>query len=510
MFWVAVIVSVMLGASATWAIRELAKGRGLVFRPVSVRHVHSSPIPRVGGVAVFSTFVIVYGLYCLAGYVGFIQRPPTFDGLKIFASAILLFAAGLIDDLRGLTARTKLFVQTVGGICLYLSGFHFFCFQWPALGPVLSSAVCLIATVFWVVLVCNAINLIDGLDGLAAGAAMFSMVTIVTVALLQGRTSIAMGTAVLAGALFGFLIFNFNPASIFLGDGGSLFVGFMLSGFVLAETPKERPFAAIAIPALALALPLLDTTLSVVRRLLSGHALFGADRDHIHHKLLEIGLSHRQVVWILYGFCAISVVLSLTIVRPSRFVAIPAVTILLLLVFFGLRKLDYRELSEVKRLWRRTLQQRRAFAINIAIRKACAELRKSNQLSKILGLLEGCLKPEFEGFEIVLDEPFARSDAGDRLWHANLERFWGFSLEETTVFTIELATAKYGRIARLSLYRSQESEWLPDIDLLTGEFRLGLSMALENCLSYEPATLKLPGEMAALASQSRMEVLEDA
>lgn len=508
MLWLGLSISVVLGALLTWAVRGIATKRRLLFKPVSLRHIHSRPIPRLGGVAVFLTFVIVYGLYCLATFKGFVQRPPSFDGLRVFVPATLLFATGLIDDLRGLSATTKLLVQIAGGICLSLSGLHLFCFYWPGLGPGLSSAICLATTVFWVVLICNAINLIDGLDGLAAGAALFSMVTITTVALLQGRTSVAMAIVILAGSLFGFLLFNFNPASIFLGDAGSLFVGFMLSGFVLAEAPKQSPIGAIAIPMMSLALPLLDTGLSVLRRFLSGHSLFGADREHIHHKLLELGLTQRQVVWILYGFSAVAVILSLALVRLSSFVAIPAITTLFLLLFFGLRKLPYREFREFQRIWKRALQQKRAIAQNIAVRKAAADLRNSHQVSTVLRLLQDCLQPEFEGFEICLNDRFAKTDTGQRLRTSQTERFWGSSIEETIIFIFELSAPKYGRIGRIALYRCNGAEWVTDVDLLTGEFRKSIGMALQNCLSRQPATLTLPVLNRKLESHAVVDTLE--
>ena len=515
MLWLCLSISVVVGALLTWLVREFAARSGLVFRPASPRHLHGRPIPRLGGVAVFLTFVTVYALYYLGVRRGLVARPQNFDSFKVLASGSLLFAAGLIDDLRGLKPRTKLFVQIAGGICLYLSGLHFGCFYWSALGPMAGHAVCLLATVFWVVLICNAINLIDGLDGLAASSAIFSMVTILCVALLQGRTGIATSAVILAGALSGFLIFNFNPASIFLGDGGSMFVGFMLSGFVLAESHEQRAVNALAIPLISLALPLTDTTLSVLRRFLSGRSLFGADRDHIHHKLLELGLTQRQVVWVLYGFSAVSVVLSLAFVRPSRFVAIPALTILLLLLFFGLRKLRYSEFLEFERVWSRVLQQKRACARNIAMRKAAAELQNSHKLSSVISILENCLQPEFEGFEIRLNDRFLRSEVGRRFWSSRLEGFWGYSSEETSVFSLELNTPKYGNIGQICLYRSDSSEWVTDVDLLTGEFRKSLGFALQNCLTHEVSVvtlpvINLPGMNAQVQPHRSMDVLEDA
>jgi UDP-GlcNAc:undecaprenyl-phosphate GlcNAc-1-phosphate transferase len=217
--------------------------------------------------------------------------------LRVLLPATGLFLVGLLDDLKDMKAITKLPAQVAGGCSLFYSGLHFMCFHWHAAPVWVNSGICLLTTVFWVVLVCNAINLIDGLDGLAFGAALFSMLTIFTVAVVQVRGGVAVAT-VLAGSMLEFLLFNFNPAFIFLGDSGSQFVGFMLAGFVLAEAQNlQIAMHAVAVPLFSLAVSLVDTSLSVLRRFLSGRSLFGADREHIHHNLLELGLMQRQVTW---------------------------------------------------------------------------------------------------------------------------------------------------------------------------------------------------------------------
>ncbi len=275
----------------------------MVRAPDSGRHIHAGPIPRLGGVAVFLTFTLLLLACSFLAAKGWVSGVSSGQLLRIVAIGAALFAVGLIDDLYGLRAWPKLAVQVAGGVGLYYSDIRFnFC------GTHLAGSstwlICLALTVTWVVLICNAINLIDGLDGLAAGAALFSMVTIFTLA-LGSRSDIAFATAILGGSLFGFLVLNFNPASIFLGDSGSLFVGFILSAFVLAESQKRATtLDNIVVPAVAFALPLTDVGLSILRRFLSGRSLFGADREHIHHKLLELGLTQRQVVWVLYGISA--------------------------------------------------------------------------------------------------------------------------------------------------------------------------------------------------------------
>src|SRR5216683_5486599 len=195
------VASIAISVLLTWAVRNAANRLNLAFAPVSHRHVHTRPIPRLGGVAVFLTCAIVATIFYVAGKFGFSQPPVGEKLIKIVLASLPIFAAGVWDDLRGLGPKAKLLVQIISAAGLYFGGLRFFAMEWQFAGPVLSSAICLLATIAWVVLVCNAINLIDGLDGLAAGAALFSMVTIFTLA-LGSRSDIAFATAILGGSLF--------------------------------------------------------------------------------------------------------------------------------------------------------------------------------------------------------------------------------------------------------------------------------------------------------------------
>ena len=441
--------------------------------------------------AIVATFVTVFSLYLHVAKHG-IGQPPAID--KFFwlvLPALGLFAAGLVDDLKGLSARAKLLIEMGGGVSLYLGGMGFTCFLWHAASPLLSSAFCLLATVAWVVLICNAINLIDGLDGLAAGAALFSMVTIFTLALIGGRPGVAMAAAVLGGALFGFLIFNFNPASIFLGDSGSLFLGFMLSGFVMTESHSQPTMTgSVLVPLVAFALPLTDVALSVLRRFLSGRSLFGADREHIHHKLLELGLTQRQAVMILYGCSAVCAVLSLSLLYSSRLLLLPVIGLLVLGVFFFLRRLGYHEFAEVQRVGRRVAWQKELMARNIAVRKTAARLQKAGSMHRALELLESCLRQDFDGFEVSLHPEFTKL-VFDEDSRAVARRFWDQSPHERIIFTFGLTAPSYGPAGHLSLYRNLDAELPIDADLFTRELRRAFGMALENCAQQPRTALKL-------------------
>ena len=410
-----------------------------------------------------------------------------------------LFLVGLVDDLRGLRAIVKLFAQIAGGTALYFAGFRFVCFRPFAESSYVSAAFCFVMTVGCVVLVCNSINLIDGLDGLAAGAALFSMVTIFTFALVHGRHGSALAVTILAGANLGFLVFNFNPASIFLGDSGSLFIGFSLSALVMSESSSQSdPFRSILVPVLAFALPLTDLSLTVVRRYLSGHSIFGADREHIHHKLLELGLSQRQVIAILYSASALSVVLSLALIHPSKLTAVPVFGILVLVLFFGIRRLNYHEFGEVERLATRFRIQKQVAASSIAIRKSAARLEEANTASEIVAVLESCLRNDFDAFKIVLDPghwvTFLTADAPTRI----LEKSWSLVADDRIVVTMDLVIPHHGRIGQLSLQRDASQRLLVDSWTLQRELRHSLTLALQNCMITMPTDLSNEETMAMM------------
>jgi UDP-GlcNAc:undecaprenyl-phosphate/decaprenyl-phosphate GlcNAc-1-phosphate transferase len=474
------VASIAISVLLTWAVRNAANRLNLAFAPVSGRHVHTRPIPRLGGVAVFLTCAIVTVIYYVAGKFGFTQPPVAEKLIKIILASVPIFAAGVWDDLRGLSPKAKLLVQILSAAGLYFGGLRFFSVELQFAGPVLSSAICLLATIAWVVLVCNAINLIDGLDGLAAGAALFSMVTIFTVAFAGARFGVTMGTTILAGAVLGFLVFNMNPASIFLGDGGSLFVGFMLSAFVMAEVPKQPDTVnTFFVPFISFALPLTDTVLSVVRRFLSGRALFGADREHIHHKLLERGMTQRQVVFVLYGASAVCALLSMFLLYGSHVLLIPVMAALGLFVFFSVRRLGYPEFQEFTRVGKRARQQKRMFARNIAVRKAAAQMQHARDVDQLVEKMEACLAEDFDGFEILLGGAFIGHQHNLLSGDDTIRHFWNDVSGEKITLVLEISTPASGKIGQLSLHRKVGGELLIDTGLLAGELRRSLGIALE-------------------------------
>lgn len=474
--------SVVSSSLLTWATRNFARRHGLAKGPHSSRHIHKVPIPRLGGIAIFTTFSVLFLLYSLVRTNRWVTSPLNGDVGRILMIATALFLVGLADDLVGVPALTKLLVEIAGGVALYLSGIGFE-FGSSHVAGSFTWFICLLATIGWVVLICNAINLIDGIDGLAAGAALFSMATIFTVA-LGARPGVANSTVILAGSLLGFLIFNFNPASIFMGDSGSLFVGFLLSAFVLSEQPKyDSNIRGILVPLVCFALPLTDVGLSVLRRFLNGHSLFGADREHIHHKLLDLGLSQRQVVGILYGASALFSISSLFLLNPSRVALLPVAGVVLLTIFFGVRKLKYQEFTEVMRALEPSKMKRKKVSNNIAIRKAAVGLQMTRDLKTIAILLETALINEFDGFAVDISDEFLYEHRAPQPWASHsLAAHWGHSQERLTI-TLDLKAPGGSLIGELILFHNACTPFFVSMELVRGLLRYSLVTALQNSLA---------------------------
>ena len=299
--------ALLLSFVLTRVVRNFATVRGWVSVPALERHLHSSPLPRLGGVAIFLSFFATILLAITIGYfvpaLSFGISPKLL--FTILIPGFLVFSLGVYDDIHSLGPYVKFAVQAIAGTMVYAGGLRILNL------PVLfghhhfSNFIGFPLTILWILAITNAFNLIDGLDGLAAGSALFSTLVVFVVALLSHSSAVSLTSLVLAGAILGFLRFNFNPATIFLGDCGSLFIGFMLSVLALYGAQKSPTIIAVAIPVVSFGLPILETVLSMVRRFISGRPVFTGDREHIHHKLLEHGLSHRQVVIVLYAVSAV-------------------------------------------------------------------------------------------------------------------------------------------------------------------------------------------------------------
>ena len=284
--------------------RNLAIRWGIVDQPDQIRKFHTKAIPRIGGISIFAAYMASFGVLLLSpSPLGDLIRSH-FDVVRnLLPAAAIVFFTGLLDDLFGLEAWQKFAGQIVGSAFAVWAGVQ----VRGIAGHQLPSWSAIPVTVLWLVVCTNAFNLIDGVDGLAAGVGLFATTTILIAALLQHNIGLALATVPLAGALLGILRFNFTPASIFLGDSGSLFIGFLLGCYGVLWSQKSATIFGMTAPLIALSIPLLDTGLAIVRRFLRRQPIFGADHGHIHHKLLARGITPRRVVILIYiacGFCA--------------------------------------------------------------------------------------------------------------------------------------------------------------------------------------------------------------
>lgn len=307
------VVAGLVAASLVPPVKRLAHCLGAVDAPGG-RRQHDGHVPRLGGVAVAGGAVT-------AVVAGRVLALPPFDRLAdqgwslawLAAASLVIVLVGLVDDVRGLGPRVKLAGQIAAALVAVAGGYAVDLVTVPLTGTTVDLGVAgLVLTVLWIVAVTNALNLIDGLDGLAAGVALIASITLAIVSVLEGRPGGAVLGACLGGALLGFLPSNLPPARVFLGDSGSLLIGFWLSILSLQAVQKTSTAVLLLASILALGVPLLDTALAIARRLVAAGpaGVFTADREHIHHRLLRSGRSPRGVLAVLYAACVAGGVLS--------------------------------------------------------------------------------------------------------------------------------------------------------------------------------------------------------
>lgn len=295
------IIAFVCAAALTYVVREAAHRIGFVAKPKADRW-HKRPTALMGGVAIFLATVLVAAAFV----------PLRYETLIILSGSAVLFLVGLIDDILNIKPYQKLFGQLVGAAVIVGSGLQL---HWTEF-----ESVNIIITVFWLIGITNALNLLDNMDGLSAGISAIASASLAIVLYASGQTEILPLVMVFVGALLGFLIFNFNPASIFMGDSGSLFIGFFLaSSVLLSQGGQSRSLISVlAIPVLTLFIPIFDTTFVTVLRKLWGRKVSQGGRDHTSHRLVALGLSERSAVLMLYGLAVCAGILAL-LVREMRF-----------------------------------------------------------------------------------------------------------------------------------------------------------------------------------------------
>jgi UDP-GlcNAc:undecaprenyl-phosphate GlcNAc-1-phosphate transferase len=292
--------SVCLAVCLTPLVIWLARHVGAVDRP-GVRTVHERPIPRIGGVAIFfSAMALIVPVLFLNNTIGAAFREMSVPVTTMLGLATLVFLIGLVDDLKGLPARFKFLAELAAAGALCLVGVRINRIA-VADGLILDlGAWGFLLTLLWVVGITNAVNLSDGLDGLAAGVSAIACGVIAIFAIYSDNVVLAVLMLALAGSLCGFLFFNFNPAKVFMGDCGSLFLGFTIAAASVICVAKSATLVGLTLPALALGIPIFDTLFSMLRRFLERRSLFAPDRGHFHHRLLDLGLRQRHAVVMIY------------------------------------------------------------------------------------------------------------------------------------------------------------------------------------------------------------------
>ena len=302
----AFVISAIVVLILTPIVRKAGLASGRVDLPGD-RKVHSQPMVRLGGVSIF--FGVLIALLIIWGTGGFIGA----DGLPLDPEAeyavwgvtiggLAFFLIGLIDDLFGLSAISRLIVQAIVASMAWKVGVAINFLTLPMLGiTILPDWMSLIVTIFWLVGMANAINWIDGLDGLAAGVSGIAAMLMLVVSLYMAQPAAALIAAALAGGAIAFLKYNFNPAQIFMGDGGAYFIGFTLAGVGVIGLVKSVTTVAVLLPSLILAVPILDMSTVILLRLRRGLSPFVADKRHLHHRLLNAGFSHRFTVLFIYA-----------------------------------------------------------------------------------------------------------------------------------------------------------------------------------------------------------------
>lgn len=298
-FIVATIVSLFM----TPIVRQAAFKVGAVDVPKDDRRVHKKPMPLMGGAAIYIAIVVS----------ALIFLPIDKTLISILVGGTLIFISGVIDDIKELGPKGKVAFQIAAAIILILGDVKIDTITNPFGRPAILSlnGLSIPLTIFWVVGITNTLNLIDGLDGLAAGVTMIASLSFMFVAGEFSHLSIMIMSAITAGSCLGFLRYNFNPAKIFMGDTGALFLGFMLAALSIEGVMKSVATIAVVVPIIILGVPIFDTTFAIFRRLLNGRSIAEADKGHLHHRLLKRGYSQKKTVLILYaissvfGLCAI-------------------------------------------------------------------------------------------------------------------------------------------------------------------------------------------------------------
>ena len=337
------IISFVFVCIVTPSLIRFGKKFGFVDQ-VNQRKIHRGAIPRIGGIGIsIGTMLPVLLLFIMFKLKNVVDIETTNNMILYFGGGLAISFLGLIDDIKGVNARIKLLFQAVIAVVATLHGALIQSFPMPW-GRLELGFFGYVVTVFWIIAIINAFNLIDGIDGLSSGITLFSSLTIAILAIVNGYLAVALVALALAGAVTGFLIYNFNPAKIFMGDSGSMFIGYILAILSLRTQSKTHAIVSILVPIIAMGLPILDTTLAFMRRILRHQSIFMADKQHIHHFLLSLGFNQRKTVLILYSISILFTLLSMLMIFNQNINTFLIVLVFAIIVVVIITKLGYIEM----------------------------------------------------------------------------------------------------------------------------------------------------------------------
>lgn len=327
------ILAACISFVSTPYLKKLAHYLKVVDIPKDKRRVHKKPIPKLGGLAIYLSFITM---------VIFKKGPVNSTEEGIIIGATIIVIGGFIDDKYNLRPRYKLLFQLAATLVVIYFGIRISVMTNPIsdvnkyIG--IKSFLSIPLTIIWVIGVTNAFNLIDGLDGLSAGIAFIACVTMIIVSFFSGNVEpeVIVLTVALAGAILGFLPYNFNPASIFMGDIGSQLLGFLLSVIAIKGAIKSASAFVLAVPILALGLPIYDTLFAIIRRKLNGKSITSPDKGHLHHRLLAMGLNQKQAVLIMYIISAVLGILAIVVMQlPNRKGYLLMTAVIVIIIFLA-------------------------------------------------------------------------------------------------------------------------------------------------------------------------------
>ncbi|MGE7769375.1 glycosyltransferase family 4 protein [Viridibacillus arvi] len=343
MTYLAWIVAFIASILLTPLVKRLAFRVGAVDRP-NYRKVHAKIMPRLGGLAIYLAFLI--GI--------FILRPMHEAMLPLLIGSFVIIVTGVLDDMFEISAKAKLLGQLIAAvIVIFFGGIQIDYINIPFGGELNFGFLSIPLTIIWIVGITNSINLIDGLDGLAAGVSTIALIALAGMAFIMGDIFVIIMATMLAVSTIGFLFYNFHPAKIFMGDTGSLFLGFMISVLALMGF-KNVAFVSLVIPIIMLGVPISDTFFAIVRRLLNKQPPFSPDKSHLHHCLLNVGFTHRQTVIIIYGMASMFGLAAIVFSMAKLWGGILLITVLLIAIelfveIIGLAGSNYRPLLNLVR-----------------------------------------------------------------------------------------------------------------------------------------------------------------